>query len=106
MKHLLQSVKTGQIRVVDAPAPSTQPGSLVIQTRRSLISAGTERMMIDFGRAGWIDKARQQPDKVRQVIDKAKTDGLSATYDAVRAKLEQPLTPGYSQVGLVLSAPV
>ncbi len=102
MKHLLQSVKTGRIRVVDAPAPSTQPGSLVIQTRSSLISAGTERMMIDFGRAGWIDKARQQPDKVRQVIDKAKTDGISATYDAVRAKLDQPLTPGYSQVGSVL----
>ena len=102
MKHLLQSVKTGQIRVIDAPAPSAQPGSLVIQTRRSLISAGTERMMIDFGRAGWIDKARQQPDKVRQVIDKAKTDGISATIDAVRAKLDQPLTPGYSQAGTVL----
>jgi hypothetical protein len=55
------------------------------------VSAGTERMLVDFGKAGWIDKARQQPDKVRMVLDKIKTDGLMPTLDAVRNKLDQPL---------------
>ena len=56
-----------------------------------LVSAGTERMLVDFGKASWIDKARQQPDKVQQVFEKARTDGLFTTLDAVQSKLDQPL---------------
>jgi hypothetical protein len=66
-------------------------GKLLIGTTRTLVSAGTERMLIEFGKAGWIDKARQQPDKVRMVLDKIKTDGLLPTVDAVFNKLDQPL---------------
>ncbi|ELR63768.1 putative zinc-binding dehydrogenase [Photobacterium marinum] len=59
-------------------------------------------MLIDFGKANWLDKARQQPDKVKMVLDKVKTDGLMPTVDAVRSKLDQPLPLGYCNVGTVL----
>lgn len=103
MKQILQSLKTGQVELADVPAPSVAPGGLLIRTRASLISAGTERMLIDFGRAGWLDKARQQPDKVRQVLDKVRTDGLLPTIEAVRNKLDQPLPLGYCNVGEVIA---
>jgi len=65
------------------------------------VSAGTERMLVEFGKAGLIDKARQQPDKVRMVLDKIKTDGLQPTLEAVLNKLDQPLPLGYCNVGRV-----
>ena len=102
MKQVLQSLKTGQIEVAQAPCPSPKRGHLLVRTRISLISAGTERTLVDFGKAGWINKARQQPDKVRMVLDKIRTDGLAATFDAVQSKLDQPLPLGYCNVGLVL----
>ncbi len=102
MKQLLQSIRNGQTEIVDVPAPRIRPGHLLIQTRVSLISAGTERMLVEFGKAGWIEKARQQPDKVRQVADKVRTDGLLPTLDAVRSKLDQPIPLGYCNVGTVL----
>jgi predicted dehydrogenase/threonine dehydrogenase-like Zn-dependent dehydrogenase len=77
-------------------------GQLLIGTSRTLVSVGTERMLVDFGKANPIEKARQQPDKVRMVVDKVKTDGLMPTLDAVRNKLEQPLPLGYCNVGEVL----
>lgn len=101
MKQLIQSLKTGEVEVVDVPAPRCGPGQLRIATTRSLISAGTERMMLDFGKGNWIQKARQQPDKVRMVLEKARTDGVAATLNAVRTKLDQPLAPGYCNVGVV-----
>ena len=102
MKQIIQSLKTGLTEVGDIPCPSVKTGQLLIRTTCSLISAGTERMLIDFGKANPIEKARQQPDKVRMVLDKIKTDGLMPTIDAVRAKLEQPLSVGYCNVGEVL----
>jgi predicted dehydrogenase/threonine dehydrogenase-like Zn-dependent dehydrogenase len=75
---------------------------MLIRTTRSLISAGTERMLVDFGKAGLIEKARQQPDKVRMVLDKVRTDGLMPTLDAVRNKLDQPIALGYCNVGRVI----
>ncbi|MFN3474813.1 MAG: bi-domain-containing oxidoreductase, partial [Blastomonas sp.] len=72
-----------------------------IDTRRTLVSAGTERMLVEFGRANWLDKARQQPDKVKMVLEKARTDGVVATLDAVRSKLDQPIPLGYCNVGTV-----
>jgi hypothetical protein len=75
---------------------------VLIRSQASIISAGTERMLVDFGRANLLDKARQQPDRVKDVIDKARTDGLGPTYDAVRSKLDRPITLGYANAGVVL----
>lgn len=104
MKQVLQNLKDGKTALVDVPCPAAKPGHLLIQSRVSLISAGTERMLIDFGKANLIDKARQQPDKVRQVLEKIRTDGLAPTLDAVRSKLDQPVALGYCNVGRVLEA--
>lgn len=101
MRQILQSLKTGAVEVVKAPAPAVRPRHILVETRRSVISPGTERMLLDFGRANLLDKARQQPDKVRQTLDKVRTDGLSATVDAVRAKLDQPIPLGYCSAGIV-----
>ena len=101
MKQILQSLKTGATIVADVPIMRVSSGSLLIQTSQTLVSAGTERMLVEFGKAGWIDKARQQPDKVRMVIEKIKTDGLQPTLEAVFNKLDQPLPLGYCNVGRV-----
>ena len=102
MKQILQNLKTGDTELAEVPCPSVSSGQLLIRTSYSLISAGTERMLIDFGKANLIEKARQQPDKVRMVIEKAKTDGLMPTIEAVIGKLEQPLPLGYCNVGKLL----
>lgn len=102
MKQLLQNLKNGTSDIIDVPCPQPMAGQLLIQTRLSLISSGTERMLIEFGKANWLAKARQQPDKVRMVLNKIKTDGLLTTFDAVQNKLEQALPMGYSNVGVVL----
>ncbi|HHZ82607.1 MAG TPA: dehydrogenase [Nitrospirales bacterium] len=101
MKQVLQSLADGRTDIVEVPAPRTSPGSILIQTTRSLISSGTERMLVDFGRATLISKAKQQPNKVRQVLEKVSTDGLWTTLDAVRSKLDQPIPLGYCNVGVV-----
>lgn len=101
MKQLLQNLSTGESEFVDAPAPQARRGSLLIDTTVSLISTGTERMLVDFGKSGLIAKARSQPEKVRQVLDKVATDGLMTTVEAVRAKLGQPIPLGYCNVGVV-----
>ncbi|MCK4774886.1 MAG: dehydrogenase, partial [Candidatus Krumholzibacteria bacterium] len=102
MKQILQSLKTGKIELIDGPVPRVEPGWLLIRTRASVISTGTERMLLEFGKANLINKARQQPGKVRMVLDKIKTDGLLPTLDAVRSKLDEPLAMGYSNCGVVL----
>jgi predicted dehydrogenase/threonine dehydrogenase-like Zn-dependent dehydrogenase len=102
MKQVIQSLDTGSVQSLDVPAPQAKPGHLLIQTQRSLVSAGTERMLVEFGRKNLLEKARSQPDKVRQVLEKVKTDGVVATFDAVAAKLGQPLALGYSNVGVAL----
>jgi len=101
MKQILQSLKTGATEVAEVPCPAAKRGQLLIRTSQTLVSAGTERMMVEFGKAGWVDKARQQPDKVRMVLDKIKTDGLQPTIEAVFNKLDQPLPLGYCNVGRV-----
>ena len=102
MKQLLQHLRTGQIEVAELPCPAVRAGSLLVQTRASLISAGTERMLVEFSQAGWLSKIRQQPEKVKQVLDKIKTDGLLPTLEAVFRKLDQPMPLGYSNAGVVL----
>ncbi len=101
MKQILQSLKSGATEVAEVPLPGVKRGQLLIQTSNTLVSAGTERMLVEFGKAGWIEKARQQPDKVRMVLDKIKTDGLQPTIEAVFNKLDQPLPLGYCNVGRV-----
>lgn len=101
MKQILQNLKNGTTNVVEIPVPNIKRGQLLIATSQTLVSAGTERMLVEFGKAGWIEKARQQPDKVRMVLDKIRTDGLQPTIEAVFNKLEQPLPLGYCNVGRV-----
>jgi len=102
MKQVLQNLRTGASEVADVPCPAVAPGQLLIRTTRTLVSAGTERMLVEFGRAGWLDKARQQPEKVRMVLEKIRADGLLATLDAVQSKLDEPMPMGYSNVGTVI----
>jgi hypothetical protein len=70
LKQTLQSLKTGATEVAEAPCPAVQRGQLLIRSSQTLISAGTERMLVGFGKAGWIEKARQQPEKVKMVLEK------------------------------------
>ena len=102
MKQILQSLNDGSTRLADVPAPGVRPGHVLVRTSVTLISAGTERMLVEFGKSDWIQRARQQPDKVRMVRDKVGTDGLAATIEAVRGKLDQPVTLGYCNVGTVI----
>lgn len=102
MKQILQSLRTGATEVADVPTPSVKAGHLLIETSRTLVSSGTERMMVEFGKAGWIEKARQQPDKVAMVLAKVRNDGLQPTLEAVRNKLDQPLPLGYCNAGVVI----
>ncbi|MAD75001.1 MAG: dehydrogenase, partial [Rheinheimera sp.] len=103
MKQILQDMAKGGSAIVEAPAPQTTKNNVVINTTTTLISAGTERMLVDFGKANLIDKARAQPDKVKMVLEKVQTDGLMTTIDAVKSKLAQPLPLGYCNVGIVES---
>jgi len=103
MKQILQSLKTGATEVAEVPCPSVRSGQLLIRSTRTLVSVGTERMLVEFGKAGWIEKARQQPDKVRMVLDKIKTDGLVPTFESAMNKLDQPLPLGYCNVGRIMA---
>jgi predicted dehydrogenase/threonine dehydrogenase-like Zn-dependent dehydrogenase len=101
MKQILQSLSNGETQLVDVPCPQSKSGQLLISTKKSLVSVGTERMLVDFGKSNFIQKARSQPDKVKMVLDKVKTDGLMTTINTVRSKLDQPLPLGYCNVGIV-----
>ena len=103
MKQIIQSFKTGETILEEVPAPQVAKGKLLIQTTRSLVSLGTERMLVEFGKSNLISKARQQPDKVKQVLDKIKTEGLMPTLEAVFNKLGEPLPLGYCNVGEVIA---
>lgn len=101
MKQILQDMGQGATYVSEAPAPVASRDSLLIASTISLISAGTERMLVGFGKASYLDKARQQPEKVKMVLEKVATDGLMTTIEAVQSKLAQPLPLGYCNVGVV-----
>jgi predicted dehydrogenase/threonine dehydrogenase-like Zn-dependent dehydrogenase len=101
LKQILQNLKNGATELIDKPCPLPSRHQLFIKASASLVSAGTERMLIDFGKGNYLQKARQQPDKVKMVIDKIKTDGLMPTIDSVFAKLDTPLPLGYCNVGIV-----
>lgn len=90
------------MELLELPCPKVGRGQILIQTQASLISAGTERMLVEFSQANLIKKALQQPDKVKQVLDKMKTDGLMPTLEAVFHKLDEPMPLGYCNAGVVL----
>ena len=102
MRQILQNLGSGETLLAEVPAPLVHPGHLLIRTDASLVSPGTEKMLVAFGQANLFEKARQQPEKVKQVLQKIRTDGLFATLDAVRARLDEPLPLGYSNAGVVL----
>ena len=102
MKQLLQSLNNGQITLQDTPVPSVGDNEVLIKTKFSLISPGTEKMLLKFGKSNIFQKVAQQPDKVKQVLNKIQTDGFVPTLKAVDTKLNQPITLGYSNVGVVV----
>jgi predicted dehydrogenase/threonine dehydrogenase-like Zn-dependent dehydrogenase len=104
MKQVLQRLDSGLTELIDVPVPGVSGHYLLVETKATLVSAGTERMLVEFGRSNLIQKARSQPDKVIQLVDKIRTDGLSPTVQAVRAKLGEPIPLGYCQAGIVVSA--
>ncbi len=103
MKQIIQDLKKGDTILEEVPVPGVKPGCVLIKTTRSLVSLGTEKMLVDFGKANFIQKAKQQPEKVKMVFDKIKSDGLRPTLEAVFNKLGQPLPLGYCNVGEVVA---
>ena len=97
----MQSLKDGRVEVVDTPCPRNLNNHVLVETHKSLMSSGTERSLIEFGKAGYIGKARQRPDKVQQTIEKLKTDGIVSTIEAISTKLDELIPLGYCNVGYV-----
>jgi predicted dehydrogenase/threonine dehydrogenase-like Zn-dependent dehydrogenase len=106
MKQILQNISNGETSLVDVPCPKNIKSNILIATNKTVVSAGTERMLVEFGKANYINKAKQQPDKVKMVLNKVATDGLMVTVDAVRSKLDQPLPLGYCNAGVVIESNV
>jgi len=106
MKQILQNLSNGETSLIDVPCPKNIKSNILIATTTTVVSAGTERMLIDFGKANLLSKAKKQPDKVKMVLNKVITDGLMTTVDAVRSKLDQPLPLGYCNAGVILESDV
>ncbi len=104
MKQILQNNKTGQMTVADVPTPTVQRGRVLVRAAASLISAGTEKMAVDEGKKSLLERARERPELVRQVIERAKNEGVVKTINAVRSKLGSSTALGYSAAGLVVAA--
>jgi predicted dehydrogenase/threonine dehydrogenase-like Zn-dependent dehydrogenase len=104
MKQLIQSVSTGELALLDVPAPQTPHGGILVRTHASVVSSGTERSIVSFAEKNLLQKARSRPDLVKQTIEKARRDGILDTIDTVRNRLEQPMALGYSAAGTVIGA--
>jgi predicted dehydrogenase/threonine dehydrogenase-like Zn-dependent dehydrogenase len=102
MKQLLQRYDSGEMRLADVPVPAASGVQLVVETRASLISAGTERAAVEVARANLLEKARQRPEQVMQVLDRVRTEGVASTMDAVRTRLREPVPLGYCSAGVVV----
>jgi predicted dehydrogenase/threonine dehydrogenase-like Zn-dependent dehydrogenase len=103
MKAVLQNVKTGLIAVEDIPAPVARPGTVLVRNACSLVSAGTEKSVLEFSKANYLQKARQRPDLVRKVLLRAKNEGLWQTYQVVSNLIDQPIQLGYSSAGVAVA---
>jgi predicted dehydrogenase/threonine dehydrogenase-like Zn-dependent dehydrogenase len=104
LRQIVQHLGSGRTELLDVPAPGPRRGRLLVRATRSLVSLGTERMLVEFGRGNWLSKARQQPEKFRAILAKIRSEGFFATVAAVRSKLAQPIPLGYCHVGQVLDA--
>jgi predicted dehydrogenase/threonine dehydrogenase-like Zn-dependent dehydrogenase len=102
MKQVIQNLRTGETEIIDIPIPVPQKGQALVQTAFSLVSAGTERMLVDFAEKSLLGKARARPDLVEQILDKARREGLLTTVEAAFNRLDQPLPLGYSSVGRIV----
>lgn len=102
MNQIIQNLNDGKTSLTEVPIPLCNSRSVLIQTSHTLVSLGTEKMLVDFGKGSFLQKAKQQPDKVKEVIAKVKTDGLAPTIAAVKNKLGQPIPLGYCNVGTVI----
>jgi predicted dehydrogenase/threonine dehydrogenase-like Zn-dependent dehydrogenase len=102
MKQVLQSARTGTIEVAEVPAPRVLPGCVLVQVAASLVSAGTERASSEFASKNLLQKARSRPDLVRDIFNKVQRDGLLSAVSAVRSRLDQPTSLGYSSAGVVV----
>ena len=102
MKQIFQSLKNGTTSLLDCPIPRLQSGNVIIESIVSLVSLGTEKMLVEFGSASLISKAKQQPEKVKQVLDKIKSDGLLPTMEIIFNKLEEDIPLGYCNVGRIV----
>ena len=103
MKQILQNLKTGATLLAEVPVPAVMPGMVLIQTRFTLVSKGTEKMLVDFGRASLLGKVLSQPDRARQVLERVRLDGLIETLSAVSRRMDEPISLGYCNVGMVMS---
>lgn len=103
MKQLLQNIKTGKSTIEDVPVPTPREGQALVKVSASLVSAGTERMVVEFAEKSYIGKARSRPDLVKQVLDKAKREGLVPTIQAAFNRLDQPMALGYSSAGTIVA---
>jgi threonine dehydrogenase-like Zn-dependent dehydrogenase len=103
VKQVLQNIRNGKLSVEDIPAPLAQPGEILIANEASLVSAGTEKMIMDLAKKSLLGKARERPDHLKRVLQKIKQDGLLPTIRAVRSKLDEPMTMGYASAGTVLA---
>lgn len=104
MRQIIQNYRTGELAVRQTPAPTLRSGGVLVATRASLVSAGTEKMLMDLAKASLAGKALARPDLVRQVIDKAKREGVLATFEKVMTRLDTPIPLGYSCAGRVIEA--
>ena len=102
MRQVFQSLKNGDIMIENIPAPSLKKNHILIRTSKSLISTGTEKMLLNFGKSNYLSKALQQPEKVRAAINKVKNDGILNTTSSIFNKLNEPIPLGYCNVGVVI----
>src|SRR5579872_147439 len=103
MKQIYQHLNNGRVSVSDVPQPALGPGMVLVKVAASLVSAGTERAIIEFAGKNWLGKAKSRPDLVRQVIQKARREGILTAFTAARERLDHPLSLGYSCAGAVLA---
>src|SRR5690348_12081661 len=102
MKQVIQSYRTGELWLADVPAPALRGPGAIVKTSASIVSAGTERMIIDLAKKSLLGKARARPDLVKKVIAKIRTEGLSQALEKVSAKLDTPMPLGYSCAGTIV----
>ncbi len=102
MKQLLQNMKTGRTTIEEIPVPTPHTGQALVKVATSLVSAGTERMVVEFAEKSLVGKARSRPDLIRQVVDKMKREGVLPTVQATFNRLDQPMALGYSSAGTII----